>query len=79
VTLKKSPISIISLICFQLNLLEIGITDSSSEAHLKSSKTSRDSYLELELSIFVKIFEFLSSGRPVPLKLQKWSNSFLGG
>jgi hypothetical protein len=41
------------------------------DAHLKSSKTSRDSYLELEVSIFVKISEFLSSGRQVPLKLQK--------
>ncbi len=32
--------------------------ESSPEAHLQSSKTSRGSYLDPELSIFVKIFEF---------------------
>jgi hypothetical protein len=30
----------------------------SSEAHFQSSKTCRGSYLETELYIFVKIFEF---------------------
>ncbi len=38
---------------------ENGNEDSSSEAHLKSSKTSRGPYLDLELSFFVKILEFL--------------------
>jgi hypothetical protein len=33
---KKSPKSIISPICFQLNGVENGNEDSSSEAHLKS-------------------------------------------
>ncbi len=38
VVLKKSPISFISPICSQLNRLENGNTDSSSEAHLKVQK-----------------------------------------
>ncbi len=39
--------------------LESGKDDSSSEAHLQSyKKTSRGSYLDPELYIFVKLFEF---------------------
>jgi hypothetical protein len=38
--------------------MENGNEDSLSEAHLKSSITSRGFYLDLEVSIFVKIFEF---------------------
>ncbi len=62
VTFKKSPISIIStniLFCFQLNRMENGNKDSSSEANLKNSKTSRGScFLDLEVFFFVKLFEF---------------------
>ncbi len=42
---------------FHLNRLGSGKDDSSSEAQLQSSKTSRGSYLHPELYIFVKIFE----------------------
>jgi hypothetical protein len=42
----------------RLNSVESGKDDISSEAHLQSSKTSRDSYLDKELPIFVKIIEF---------------------
>jgi hypothetical protein len=38
--------------------LENGKDDSSSEAYLQGSKTSRGSYLDPAISIFVKIFEF---------------------
>ncbi len=55
--LKTSPISIISPICVQINHLENGNKGTSSEAHLKSSKTSRSSYLDLKVSLCVKIFE----------------------
>jgi hypothetical protein len=48
------PIHGISSICFHLNRLESGKDDSSSEAHLPSSKTSRGSYLDQELFIFLK-------------------------
>ncbi len=58
VILTKSLIIIISLICFLPNRMENGNKDSSSKAHLKSSKTIRGSYLGLEVSIFVKLFEF---------------------
>jgi hypothetical protein len=54
---QRTPIHRISPICFHLNLTENSKDDSSSEAHLKSSKTSRGSYLNLELYILVKIFE----------------------
>jgi hypothetical protein len=47
----------ISPICIHLNSLESGKDDISSEANLQSLKTSRDSYIDLELYI-VKIFEF---------------------
>jgi hypothetical protein len=53
--------SIITPNCFQLNHMKNGNKDSSSstsEAHLKSWKTIRGPYLDLEVSIFVKIFEF---------------------
>jgi hypothetical protein len=40
---------------FHLILVESGKDDSSLEAHLQSSKTSRGSYLDKELFIFVKI------------------------
>ncbi len=49
---KKSLISIISPIYFQLNHIEDCTKDSSSEAHLKSSKT-KGSFLDLEVSIYV--------------------------
>jgi hypothetical protein len=54
--LKKSLKSIISPICFQLNCMENGNKDSSSEAHLDRLKTSSGYYLYL--FIFGKIFEF---------------------
>jgi hypothetical protein len=38
--------------------VENGKDDSSSEAHLSSSKSSGDYSLDLELSIFVKMLEF---------------------
>jgi hypothetical protein len=38
VILKKSPISIISLICFQLNRVENGNGDISPEVHFENSK-----------------------------------------
>jgi hypothetical protein len=38
---------------FHLNRVESGKDDRSSEAHLQSSKNSRGSYLDQELSIFV--------------------------
>ncbi len=50
---QQSPIHRISLICVHLYCLESG-----KEAHLQSSKTNRGSYLDPELNIFVKIFEF---------------------
>ncbi len=55
---RRTPVHKISPICFQLNGLENGQNDSSSEAHLQSSKTSVGSYLDPELYFFVKIFEF---------------------
>jgi hypothetical protein len=58
VILTKSLIIIISLICFQPNRMENGNKDSSSKVHLKSSKTIRGSYLGLEVSVLVKLFEF---------------------
>jgi hypothetical protein len=41
---------------FHLNRMESSKDNSSSEAQIKGSKTSRGSYLDKELSIFVKIF-----------------------
>jgi hypothetical protein len=44
---------------FSINSVENSKKNSELEAHLKSSKTVRDSYLvDLEIYIFVKIFEF---------------------
>ncbi len=43
--------------CFH-RCLEFGKGDSSSEAHIQSSKTSRGYYLDPEFYIFDKIFEF---------------------
>ena len=54
---KKSLTSFISPKCFLLNRWENGDDDRASEKHLRNSKTSRGSYLDLELCIFVKIFE----------------------
>jgi hypothetical protein len=58
--LKKPPRRIISPICFQLYLEENGNEDSSSK-HIRgaqiSLKTSKDSHVNLEVSIVVKIFE----------------------
>ncbi len=54
--LKKSPMSIISLIYIFNSIawkIVIGTV-----YHLKTSKASRGSYLDHEVSIFVKIFEF---------------------
>jgi hypothetical protein len=61
---KKSSTSFISPIYFWLNHRENGNEDSSSEAYLKSPKTRRGPYLDLELSIFVKILEFYLSPSP---------------
>jgi hypothetical protein len=55
---QRTPIHRISPMCLYLNRLESGNDDSSSEAHLQSSKTSRGSYLDPKLYTFVKIFEF---------------------
>ncbi len=55
---EKSLIIIISPICFQLKRMENGNKDSSAKVHLKSSKTIRGSYLGLEVSVLVKLFEF---------------------
>jgi hypothetical protein len=52
---RKKPIHLFSPLCFHLNRVKNGKDDSSSEAHLQSSK-SRGSYLDPELSIFAKIF-----------------------
>ncbi len=49
--------------CFHHIRLESGEDDSSSEAHLQSSKTSRGSYSDPKLDNFVKIFE-LHPGPP---------------
>ncbi len=38
--------------------MEKGKDDSSSEAHIQSLETIRGYYLDLELSNFVKLFEF---------------------
>ncbi len=43
--------------CFQLKRME-NDKDSSSEAQIKSSKTRKRYYLDLEISVFVEIFEF---------------------
>ncbi len=43
---------------FSTERLENGNKDSWSEAHLKILRTSIGSYLDLEVSTFVKIFEF---------------------
>jgi hypothetical protein len=50
---------IISPSMFLLNRVESDKDDSSLEAHIQSSQTSRGSYFDKELFIFVKIFEFL--------------------
>jgi len=55
-------------ICFHLNRLESSKGDSSSEAQLQSSKTSRGSYFDPELYIFLsKYLNYIS--RPSPCKL----------
>ncbi len=53
---------IISPICFHLKHWESGKCNRSSEEHLRNLKTSRASYLDIELFFFVKKFD------PVPLK-----------
>jgi hypothetical protein len=45
-------------ICFELNHIENGSRNISSEAHLKSSKINRRSFLDMEGSIFFNIFKF---------------------
>jgi hypothetical protein len=47
-------------LCFHLNRLESGKDDNSPETDLQSSKTCRGSYLDSELYIFVKNFDFIS-------------------
>jgi hypothetical protein len=61
---QQTPINIISPKFFHLKRIENGKYDSLSEANLQSSKTSRDSYLEPKLAIFVKLLNF----DPVPLR-----------
>ncbi len=56
VILQQTLIHRMSPKCFHLNRSESS-KDSSSEAQLQSSKTSRGSYLCQELYIFVKKFE----------------------
>ncbi len=56
--IKKSPIFIMSPKYFQLNRWENGKWNYSSEKHLRNPKTRRDFYLDLELFIGVKKFEF---------------------
>jgi hypothetical protein len=55
---QRTLINIIYPSMSHLNRVESGKDYSSSEAPLQSSKTSRGSHLDKELSIFVKIFEF---------------------
>ncbi len=55
---KTSPIIFISSICFHLHRVKNCNKDSSMVTHFKSSKTIRVSYLDLEVSIFVKMREF---------------------
>ncbi len=43
---------------FTLNRVENGNDDISTEEHFENSKTTRGTYLQLELFFFVKIFEF---------------------
>ncbi len=52
--LKASPIIYFSPICFQLNLVKGQLNGDSCQKF----KTSRGSYLDLEVSIFIKIIEF---------------------
>jgi hypothetical protein len=54
---ERTPLHRISPICFHRIRLKKD-KDNSSEAHLQISKTSRGSYIEPELYIFVKIFKF---------------------
>jgi hypothetical protein len=56
--LNKSPIYIISPIFFHLHRAENGIGDRSAGEHLKNLKCSRGSWLDLEISIFAKTFQF---------------------
>ncbi len=65
---QQTPINRISPICFHItvNRLESGKDDSSSEAHLQSSKTSRSFYLGLY--IFFKPLNSISW--PSPFKVQ---------
>ncbi len=56
---QGTPKHRISPICVTLaQRLESCKDDSTSEAHLQSSKTSRGSYKDPELYIFVKMFQF---------------------
>jgi hypothetical protein len=65
---QRIPMHRIYPICFYLNRLESGKGGSSSEAQLQSSKTSRGSYFDPELYIFLsKYLNYIS--RPSPCKL----------
>ncbi len=52
-----SPINDLSPICFHLNCVGNGNDDIPSDDHFENLKTNRGSYLDLEVVIFVKIFD----------------------
>jgi hypothetical protein len=57
---QRTPVKIISLLCFYLHHVVNGKDDNSSEAHLYNSTPSRGSYLGCELCFFSKYFNFNS-------------------
>ncbi len=63
---RTSPINIISPTSAHLYRIENGNYNVSSEEHLKNSKSSRGSYLDLELSIWSKYL--ISISWPSPIK-----------
>jgi hypothetical protein len=55
---EMSPNKFFSPIYFQLNHWKNGKCNSSSEEHLRNPKTNKGSYLDIELFILFKKFEF---------------------
>ncbi len=68
-----SPINGISPLCFHLNREgnRNSNDNSSSEEHLENSKTSRVSYLYIELYIFSRYLNSLVPRNPVPLNIHR--------
>jgi hypothetical protein len=65
---QRTLIHRISPMCFRLHNLESGKDDSSSEAHLLSSETSRGSYLDRSRIIHICQNIWILSRGPVPLR-----------